>query len=1571
MKLHGQKVYAKDAKKIPSRNKFLNAKEYREVQFAISKGHPLSFMPTGVYEYALQESTYEKAKYVILLTGVFPDGQKAYVLIKNAPVFIDIKLDENGTDAQVAEIIDILNSVNSKPKPEREIIKKKPFRYFQEEYSSYLRVYFYKLKDRRLGLNELIDRRMATGHDDKTNYFRVVCRDYMITFSDWSSIQNYEVKTFDMFKFPVYYVDIKDYAKYKGIRTNQMNFDKTMSMTWDIETYRTSRDGEVPLPETRDDIMFMISMTFQWIHSPDAILKVILVDKPTARHPDYLTIVCGNEKGIINTFGIMFSKMMPEYVVGFNDQSYDWPWLVERAFQLSNGTLTRLVNNMNCINPYHQTTDDSVMKYTYNTISVKLAADAPKAPHSFLGIPGFIALDTRTAFRKIYPTAEKSSLGYFLEINGLAGKEDMPYNVLFGIRGDCLFLYDDKNRSKMPESLNEVKTIPEFIKFLNACNYYDLPAYPHEVNRTGDLSCLPRQISKICRHHKIDETSLDRSKVKLISMLLVWKHSERSAVDGEQSPIKGFESNPIIFIPLVDKILTLKKEMAEISNYCVVDSFRCHQLLCKRSVIPDRREIANLTYTSVFEAVFRANGAKARNLTIADAQQRGYSVSNIVSGEFIPEGKYSGGAVLAPDYGMNCPKATIPERIAKAIKIQFENTDTSGNELLDAELKKYEGWLNVDKSKVDEYMGIIRKYGPHVPDKSTIREIEHIEDIKFDQCFIDFLTDKMGRPITGLDFSSLYPSLIMVYNLSPECMIIDDIYALHLFRKGIKLNKISYMDNGKKTKAWSVAHCGKVDIKTQDCQMGQLGRTLMRLYLKRKAIRAPLNILKDADKDRWKSLLNSTKSDEKWDNTNWATRKKFIEDNGFLWKETVIGWEEKKEMMDDQRGMEKDVEFVKEYLSICFWVNSINSKQKALKVIMNTFYGETGCKSSPFYMRAISSGITAMGQKNIMFAKKIVKSQLWHVIYGDTDSLYIHPDHVEFKRLDIEYYTGKMSKLNYVTGSVNKVFEIIGGLRDYVNNQFFEDNGTRILKMAFEEVLFFSAFLAKKKYYGIAHVHFPNFSPNELFIRGLGIIKRGASDFMKEIYSEVMWKSVAIENTDSLIELVNIGIRDLYSKSWSVEKFAKSAVYKLPRPGMPGNIKVLRFVERMKEINVKIKVGERFNYVICKKPPVYDYRGRSVAIKTGDRMELLDRVVENNMEVDMDYCVEKEIAGQFSRLIIYHEAFFMPAPPDATIDELKKIDTKMLDRAKKYVITLINKYSSGFVDKNKYYKKIFSTASKITSVNLTEAYRKIGGVSDTTIKALGGSWTDGDIGGWLLNNAEAEAKSYIRKHKLGIGSKNCYYKSMVVMSIDFELNFHRKQYPDMPIDKKLVASIKKKVVSAISDNYLGMNGLHAMNMAAYNTRKRLLIKSLQDNKEDLREVYDMYNGLTELTAKTLKSKTGIDAKFNEERMRCDIPDITKAEINRVPDLVDDDMSLTIDDAINSLIAKSKFPRLIAKLNSIRIQIISNEIFIKKSQLIVDFVEARRKKSAGVSKNTLMTAASELTKRMVSSTNNVY
>src|SRR3954466_3981281 len=62
------------------------------------------------------------------------------------------------------------------------------------------------------------------------------------------------------------------------------------------------------------------------------------------------------------------------------------------------------------------------------------------------------------------------------------------------------------------------------------------------------------------------------------------------------------------------------------------------------------------------------------------------------------------------------------------------------------------------------------------------------------------------RPVTGLDFASLYSSLIMIYNLSPDKIILSREHAKSLKESGKKLHEINFKFNGHNVFAWSIEH---------------------------------------------------------------------------------------------------------------------------------------------------------------------------------------------------------------------------------------------------------------------------------------------------------------------------------------------------------------------------------------------------------------------------------------------------------------------------------------------------------------------------------------------------------------------------------------------------------------------------------------------------------------------------------------------------------------------------------------------------------------------------------------------
>jgi len=89
---------------------------------------------------------------------------------------------------------------------------------------------------------------------------------------------------------------------------------------------------------------------------------------------------------------------------------------------------------------------------------------------------------------------------------------------------------------------------------------------------------------------------------------------------------------------------------------------------------------------------------------------------------------------------------------------------------------------------------------------STILEQTETESFPGTYVFPPIKGLKNRRPVTGLDFASLYPSLIMTYNLSPDKMILSQKHADSLKESGKKLHEINFKFNDHDVLAWSIEH---------------------------------------------------------------------------------------------------------------------------------------------------------------------------------------------------------------------------------------------------------------------------------------------------------------------------------------------------------------------------------------------------------------------------------------------------------------------------------------------------------------------------------------------------------------------------------------------------------------------------------------------------------------------------------------------------------------------------------------------------------------------------------------------
>ena len=209
-----------------------------------------------------------------------------------------------------------------------------------KSFKSFGIIYFNKLYHRICFIRLLNKLKINSYNNDLNNYYRVISRSYKINLSSWNVIKNYKIERNSKYKSEyVLTVDINDIQQYnennndnilQDIDIDFIRKDKCISMAFDIEQYSSNFDPNRPdiviLPsgKIKEDEIFNIGLTYQFIHEKESFLNIALLTKEANIHQDYVTIICSNEKVILKVFGYINSLLQPDYIMEFNGSEFDW-----------------------------------------------------------------------------------------------------------------------------------------------------------------------------------------------------------------------------------------------------------------------------------------------------------------------------------------------------------------------------------------------------------------------------------------------------------------------------------------------------------------------------------------------------------------------------------------------------------------------------------------------------------------------------------------------------------------------------------------------------------------------------------------------------------------------------------------------------------------------------------------------------------------------------------------------------------------------------------------------------------------------------------------------------------------------------------------------------------------------------------------------------------------------------------------------------------------------------------------------------------------------------------------------
>lgn len=302
----------------------------------------------------------------------------------------------------------------------------------------------------------------------------------------------------------------------------------------------------------------------------------------------------------------------------------------------------------------------------------------------------------------------------------------------------------------------------------------------------------------------------------------------------------------------------------------------------------------------------------------------------------------------------------------------------------------------------------------------------------------------------------------------------------------------------------------------------------------------------------------------------------------------------------------------------------LEKRQLSYKISANSVYGATGVKSGILPFMPIAMCVTSLGRESIKKASKILYELGGTIVYGDTDSNYITFDDI----------TGEHKE------KCQKIWERAISVAEIISSHF-----PKPMRIDFEEVIYYKFFILTKKRYMYYKCSQVGEISKKIGQKGVLLARRDNSKFLKNIYENTIVDVFEKKQKDEIMTNIFNNILELYylNFDYKILKISKSVndynhcvpsqnedgdwymgKYKLPKPkdGLTNEERLEFFISRLPaQVQLEIKVvergddkieGVRLEFIILKKEGVS---------KLSEHIEQFKYFVENknSQQLKIDY----------------------------------------------------------------------------------------------------------------------------------------------------------------------------------------------------------------------------------------------------------------------------------------------------------------------------------------------------------------
>ena len=357
--------------------------------------------------------------------------------------------------------------------------------------------------------------------------------------------------------------------------------------------------------------------------------------------------------------------------------------------------------------------------------------------------------------------------------------------------------------------------------------------------------------------------------------------------------------------------------------------------------------------------------------------------------------------------------------------------------------------------------------------------------------------------VVPFDFSSLYPSIIIAYNIDYSTLVLDE---------SIPNEKCHLMEW---EEHFGCEHDPKVHRKKELSSYIEKEKEELKILRKKRD-------QKQYQKIKEEIIVEINEKVEKL--------KPFIEERSSIQKgipKTVMCEQRRYRFLKEPKGVlptilqnlldarKKTRNEMKEYKKQGgndMLINVLDKRQLAYKISANSMYGAMGVKRGylPFMPGAMAT--TFMGRTNIEIVSKVIPEKYGgQLVYGDTDSNYIHFPHIKTAQDSWDY-------AETVAAEVSDLFR-------------------KPIKLEFEATIYWRFFILTKKRYMYKACGRDGDVESKIGKKGVLLARRDSSVFVRELYEQIIMKIFDKEDRYAILNYLLDEFNKLCSNSIDYKKF--------------------------------------------------------------------------------------------------------------------------------------------------------------------------------------------------------------------------------------------------------------------------------------------------------------------------------------------------------------------------------------------------------------------------------------------------